>query len=78
MDNEDRSHLDSEEETVEHILRFKNSAAGILCWLKNHHESQASHLPWMKDAIGIVATLGNVEDDDLSRLEIHAVVLNSP
>ncbi|KAL3521795.1 hypothetical protein ACH5RR_014629 [Cinchona calisaya] len=65
---EDLSHVGNEEETIEHILMRENSAAGILCQLKTHQESQTSHVPWMKDVVGIVATLGNVEDDNLSRL----------
>ncbi|KAA8540047.1 hypothetical protein F0562_026739 [Nyssa sinensis] len=67
-ENEDLSHIQSEEETVEHILRHEKSAAGILCQLKTRHGTQASHLPLSKDVLGIVATLGKVDDDNLSRL----------
>lgn len=58
----------SEEETTESILKHANSAAGILCQLKIHGQIQASNVPWMKDVIGIVATLGKLVDDSLSRL----------
>ncbi|XP_071920557.1 protein DEFECTIVE IN MERISTEM SILENCING 3-like isoform X1 [Coffea arabica] len=68
MENKDLSHVGSEEEMVEHILAHENSAAGTLFQLKACHESHASHLAWMKDVVGVVATLGNVEDDNLSRL----------
>ncbi|KAJ7965340.1 protein DEFECTIVE IN MERISTEM SILENCING 3 [Quillaja saponaria] len=68
IENEDGSCLTSEEETNEQILRHEKSAAGILCQLKNRRETQASHLPLAKDVVGIVATLGKVEDDDVSRI----------
>lgn len=58
----------SEEETTESILKHANSAAGILCQLKIHHQIQASNVPWMNDVIGVVATLGKLVDDSLSRL----------
>lgn len=56
-----------EQETVQQILALDNMAAGITCEMKVHHGSQASKLPCMKDVVGIVATLGNVCDDNLSR-----------
>ncbi|KAL2542264.1 Protein DEFECTIVE IN MERISTEM SILENCING 3 [Abeliophyllum distichum] len=68
MENEDPAHLKNEAETVEHILRHEKSAAGILCQLKTQHETQASDIQWTKDVVGIVATLGKVDDDNLSRL----------
>lgn len=58
----------NEEETIEHILKHEKSAAAIWCQLKTRHGAQASHLPWMKDVLGVVAMLGNVDDDNLSRL----------
>uniref|UniRef100_A0A5B6ZLY2 Defective in meristem silencing 3 n=1 Tax=Davidia involucrata TaxID=16924 RepID=A0A5B6ZLY2_DAVIN len=67
-ENEDLPHIQSEEETVEHILRHEKSAAGILCQVKTRHGTQASHLSLSKDVLGIVATLGKVDDDNLSRL----------
>ncbi|XP_057951576.1 protein DEFECTIVE IN MERISTEM SILENCING 3 isoform X2 [Malania oleifera] len=67
-ENRDISHCQSEEETTEQILRHEKSAAGLLCQLKTRHSTQASHLPLTKDILGIVATLGKVEDDNLSRL----------
>ncbi|KAF7131492.1 hypothetical protein RHSIM_Rhsim09G0205800 [Rhododendron simsii] len=66
--DEDHSHVDSEEETVENIIKQEKSAAGILCVLKTRHANQTSHLPLTKDVLGIVATLGKVDDDNLSRL----------
>ncbi|KAK9291388.1 hypothetical protein L1049_019335 [Liquidambar formosana] len=67
-ENEDPSHIQSEEETIEQILRHEKSAAAILCQLKTRHGSQASHLSLTKDVLGIVATLGKVDDDNLGRL----------
>ncbi|XP_028790975.1 protein DEFECTIVE IN MERISTEM SILENCING 3-like isoform X1 [Neltuma alba] len=58
----------SEEAINEQILQHEKSAAGLLCHLKTHHGTQASNLSWTKDVVGIVATLGKVEDDNLSRL----------
>lgn len=67
-ENEELSHVRNVEETLEHILIHEKSAAGIWCQLKHHHGTQASHLPLMKDVVGIVSMLGNVDDDNLSRL----------
>lgn len=66
-EDEDPSNEHTEEETVEAILKTENTAAAILRRLKTQHDSQASNLPWMKDVVGVVATLGSVEDDNLSR-----------
>ncbi|CAK9146553.1 unnamed protein product [Ilex paraguariensis] len=66
-ENEDLSHIKSEDETVEHILQHEKSAAGILCQLKTRHGTQAFNIPLTKDVLGIVATLGKVDDDSLSR-----------
>ncbi|XP_057472976.1 protein DEFECTIVE IN MERISTEM SILENCING 3-like isoform X1 [Actinidia eriantha] len=68
IEDEDHSHVESEEETVQHIISHEKSAAGILCLLRTRHGSQASHLLLTKDVLGIVATLGKVDDDNLSRL----------
>lgn len=58
----------NDEEVNKQILQHEKSAAGILCLLKIRHGAQASHLTLTKDVVGIVATLGKVEDDNLSRL----------
>ncbi|XP_058218932.1 uncharacterized protein LOC131329669 isoform X3 [Rhododendron vialii] len=68
MEAEDYTRMESEEETVDHIIKHEKSAAGILCSLKSSHGSQASHLLLTKDVLGIVAQLGKVDDDNLSRL----------
>ncbi|XP_019070150.1 protein DEFECTIVE IN MERISTEM SILENCING 3 isoform X2 [Solanum lycopersicum] len=67
-ENEELSHVQSEEETLGNIFLHEKSAAGIWYELKCHHGTQASHLPLMKDVVGIVAMLGSVDDDNLSRL----------
>ncbi|XP_027188154.1 protein DEFECTIVE IN MERISTEM SILENCING 3-like isoform X2 [Cicer arietinum] len=56
----------TEEETAEQILKKENSAASIFCWIKSN--SQTSNLAFVKDAVGVVATLARVESDDLSRI----------
>lgn len=56
-----------DEETTEQILKRDQSAAGIWCQLKNSHGTQAPVLALSKDVVGIVATLGKVDDENLSR-----------
>ncbi|XP_074359761.1 protein DEFECTIVE IN MERISTEM SILENCING 3-like [Apium graveolens] len=58
----------SEDETNRNILKLEKSAAGLICQLKTRHGSQVSHSPLVKDVMGIVATLGKVDDENLSRL----------
>ncbi|OVA14711.1 hypothetical protein BVC80_1819g27 [Macleaya cordata] len=67
-ENENSNHIQTEDNTVEQILQQEKSAAGILCQLKTRHGTQASNLPLTKDVLGIVATLGKVDDDILSRV----------
>ncbi|KAJ8536891.1 hypothetical protein K7X08_035292 [Anisodus acutangulus] len=67
-ENKESSNGRNEEEIIEQILRHDKSAAGICFQLKTNHETQISHLPSMKDVMGIVALLGKVDDDNLSRL----------
>ncbi|KAM7467690.1 hypothetical protein LguiB_015252 [Lonicera macranthoides] len=67
-ESEDLSSVQSEGETVECILRREKSAAAIICQLKTRHGTQASHLPLTMDVLGVVATLGKVDDENLSRL----------
>ncbi|KAI3917398.1 hypothetical protein MKW98_027317, partial [Papaver atlanticum] len=62
------THVQTEEYTVQQILRQVKSAAGVICQLKINHATQVSNLPLTKDVLGIVATLGHVDDDNLSRL----------
>ncbi|PRQ58501.1 hypothetical protein RchiOBHm_Chr1g0359991 [Rosa chinensis] len=63
-----------EEEETEQIMRHEKSAAALLCKLKpmkSHHATQALNLALTKDMlgiIGVVASLGRVDDDDLSRI----------
>ncbi|XP_044505582.1 protein DEFECTIVE IN MERISTEM SILENCING 3-like isoform X2 [Mangifera indica] len=67
-ENENHFSLQSEEETTGQILQHEKSAAGVFCKLKTRHGSQASHLQSTKDVLGIVASLGIVEDENLSRI----------
>ncbi|KAJ8554298.1 hypothetical protein K7X08_024976 [Anisodus acutangulus] len=67
-DNKESSDGRNEEEIIEQILRHDKSAAGICCQLKTHHGTQITQILLMKDVVGIVALLGKVDDDNLSRL----------
>ncbi|KAL7147337.1 hypothetical protein ABFS83_06G100900 [Erythranthe nasuta] len=66
--NIDSIHAKSEEEIIERILKHEHSAAAILCRMKSEAEALSIDHSLTKDVIGIVATLGKVEDDNLSRL----------
>lgn len=66
--NNDVSAIQSEQQTTGKILQQEKTAAGILCQMKIHHGLLASKLQLTKDVLGIVATLGKVNDDNLSRL----------
>ncbi|BBG97658.1 defective in meristem silencing 3 [Prunus dulcis] len=63
----------AEKDETEQILRHEKSAASLLCrlnLLKSPHTTQALNLALTKDVlgiVGIVATLGRVDDDNLSR-----------
>ncbi|KAL8463540.1 hypothetical protein ACS0TY_034265 [Phlomoides rotata] len=64
-ENDDSAHLESKEKTIQHILKYQKSAAALLC--KMTSEAQASDHFLIKDVVGIVATLGKVDDANLSR-----------
>ncbi|KAG8390419.1 hypothetical protein BUALT_Bualt01G0081400 [Buddleja alternifolia] len=66
--SEDPAHVNSEEETIQHIIKHEKSAAALLCIAKSQAEALASNHPLTKDVVGIVATLGKLDDDNLSRL----------
>ncbi|KAL5989381.1 hypothetical protein ACLOJK_010271 [Asimina triloba] len=65
---ENNNNTQTEDNTVEQILQQENTAAAALYQLKTHHETQASNSLLTKDVLGVVATLGKVHDDNLSRL----------
>ncbi|GLT63656.1 hypothetical protein SLA2020_362020 [Shorea laevis] len=67
-ENEDHSHLESVQKIIENILKHEKSAARIICQLKSHQGTHASHLKLIKDVLGVVATLGKVDDENLSKL----------
>ncbi|KAK9103905.1 hypothetical protein Sjap_021159 [Stephania japonica] len=68
MENDGNKEFQNEEKTIEQILQQEKSAAGVVCQLRSHHGTQAPHLPLTKEVLGTVATLGKVNDDNLSRL----------
>ncbi|XP_055825980.1 protein DEFECTIVE IN MERISTEM SILENCING 3-like [Solanum dulcamara] len=57
-ENKESSNGWNELETIEQMLRWNR------CQLQTHN---GTHIPFMKDVIGIVALLGKVDDDNLSR-----------
>lgn len=61
---ENEDHMDGKEETIQQILKHKNSAAALLCQIT----TQVSDNFLIKDVVGVVATLGKVNDANLSRL----------
>ncbi|XP_057774218.1 protein DEFECTIVE IN MERISTEM SILENCING 3-like [Salvia miltiorrhiza] len=65
---EDPAHVKSEEETIENILKHENSGAAIVYRMKIQAKALPSDHSLTKDVIGIVATLGKVDDNNLSRL----------
>ena len=74
------THVEGEE--TEQIMRHEGSAATLLCKLKpmkSHHATQALNLALTQDVLGIVgvvASLGRVDDDDLSRLHSYHPLLS--
>ncbi|CAA6671515.1 unnamed protein product [Spirodela intermedia] len=63
----DESILDMQANHQMHIKQEKTAAA-IVCSIKIHQLSQSLKLPFTKDVLGVVATLGKVNDDNFSRL----------
>ncbi|XP_015165618.1 protein DEFECTIVE IN MERISTEM SILENCING 3-like isoform X3 [Solanum tuberosum] len=60
-ENKESSNGKNELETIEEILTLNS------CQLPTHNGTQITHIPYMKDVIGMVALLGKVDDDNLSR-----------
>ncbi|KAK1392220.1 Protein DEFECTIVE IN MERISTEM SILENCING 3 [Heracleum sosnowskyi] len=60
------SQNESELENIQQILKHTNSAAGIVYQLKTRHSTRGSQHPLTKGILGIVATLGKVDDDNIS------------
>lgn len=63
------------EEINEQIRQHESSAAGVICQLKTYHGTQASHLTLLKDVVGVVATLGTIVDDNLSRYVLFTLIV---
>ncbi|KAF7830719.1 protein DEFECTIVE IN MERISTEM SILENCING 3 isoform X1 [Senna tora] len=70
IDDGDSCPPGDEEEINQQIMLHEKSAAGILCQLKTHLGKVVGvlQLGSLKDVVGVVATLGRVVDDNLSRL----------
>ncbi|KAL3653638.1 hypothetical protein CASFOL_003319 [Castilleja foliolosa] len=67
-ENEEPVSGDSMEETLQHIQKYGNSAAAILCKMKANPDARASGYSLTTDVLGVVATLGKVDDPNLSRV----------
>lgn len=67
-ENEDIAPAESEEEINNRILKHERSAAAFLCRLLSLPDAKIFDHPLTKDVVGIVATLGKVDDGNLSRL----------
>jgi hypothetical protein len=65
--NNNTSSQEGEQRTLQSILHQDKTATGILCQLKFRHYQLASKMPLMKDILGFVATLGQLNDDNFSR-----------
>ncbi|XP_038878420.1 protein DEFECTIVE IN MERISTEM SILENCING 3-like [Benincasa hispida] len=70
IENKDVSDTQSEDEPSdqEQILQQENTAASILCQLKTNPKMLASDPTLSDDVLGVVAELGNVDDNTLSSL----------
>ncbi|CAA0824688.1 Protein DEFECTIVE IN MERISTEM SILENCING 3 [Striga hermonthica] len=66
--NEGPVSMESEEDVLQQILKYENSAAAMLCKMKYNREAQASDHSSTEDVLGVVAILGKVDDANLSRL----------
>nr|GEW55109.1 protein defective in meristem silencing 3-like [Tanacetum cinerariifolium] len=64
IEGDDLSHMQSEEATVRNIIKHEKSAAAIFSQLKRHRNQAAL----FRDVLGVVATLGKVDNVNLSRL----------
>ncbi|CAA0813021.1 Protein DEFECTIVE IN MERISTEM SILENCING 3 [Striga hermonthica] len=67
-ENEGPVPMESEEDILQQILKYENSAAALLCKMKYNREAQVSDHSLTEDVIGVVAILGKVDDANLSRL----------
>lgn len=67
--------MKSGEETIQNILKHENSGAAFVYRLKIQAEAMSSDHSLTKDVIGIVATLGKLEDNNLSRLVHFYLIL---
>ncbi|KAL6546435.1 hypothetical protein OROMI_022156 [Orobanche minor] len=68
--NKDTTNANSEKETIGHIFKHEQLAAAPLCMMKNQVPALSSEHLFKNDVVGIVATLGKVEDDNLSSSDL--------
>lgn len=61
------SEQNPEKTVINKILQHDKSAAAVFLQLNTRHSNMAASLSWNKDVLGVVALLGRIEDDNLSR-----------
>ncbi|PNT70225.1 protein DEFECTIVE IN MERISTEM SILENCING 3 isoform X2 [Brachypodium distachyon] len=66
--NNGTSVQEADQRVIQSICHQDKTAASIVCELRNRHSVQASKVPQLKDVLGVVATLGKVNDDNLSSI----------
>ncbi|PKA45830.1 hypothetical protein AXF42_Ash018381 [Apostasia shenzhenica] len=66
--NDDITFVNSEKQTIDQIRQLDQTAASIICQVQDQHGLMASTLRCTKDIVGILASLGKVNDKNLSRL----------
>ncbi|KAL8172122.1 hypothetical protein V2J09_023926 [Rumex salicifolius] len=68
LEGDESLYARNDKDTLLQIMKYDKSAAGILCQVQAHQDFQNSSSILTQDVVGVVATLGQVEDDMLSRL----------
>ncbi|KAL0904101.1 hypothetical protein M5K25_026175 [Dendrobium thyrsiflorum] len=66
--NSSVSSVHTEKQMNDQVIQLDKTAASIICEVKDRHGSMLSTLKCTKDVLGIVASLGKVCDQNLSRI----------
>lgn len=68
------NYLSTKEEIIEQIKSRRNSAAATVCHISGNFSFLETQKPFKLDIIGLVALLGTVRSDKLSRHAITIVI----
>jgi hypothetical protein len=68
--NNDTSVQEAERRVTQSIINQDKTAASLVCHLRKYEQ-----MPIMRDVLGVVATLGKLNDDNLSR-SVYIFVLH--